>query len=95
MPAMNKRIGDLIEQCRGDTYFNGEGYDEYPPDMKKFAESIIQECLEQCQQVSAEHFGAATADSAAASEGPDPHAHGIYTGSIKCRVKIKEHFGMY
>lgn len=62
----------------------------YPPNYETFARSIVDACLEQCVDVSREYpqGGPWTPD------GPDPANHAAYMASVKCRVKIKEHFGI-
>jgi hypothetical protein len=42
---MNERIRELYQQCRGDKYWNGTHYDEYPANIEKFTELIVQECV--------------------------------------------------
>lgn len=74
--------------AKADCTIDGMGFGE--GNVEYFARLIVAECLEQCVAVSREYpqGGPWTPD------GPDPATHAAYMASVKCRVKIKEHFGI-
>ncbi len=77
---MNERIRELYQQCRGDKYWNGTHYDEYPANIEKFAELIVQECMRMCD----------VADMSLLEHNCVKEA----SGTQSAKDFIKEHFGV-
>ena len=81
---MNERIRELAEQAGAEqvaTDPNGEFVKYITPEMQKFAELIVRECMEQINKV---------------EEKGDAHLGGgyFYDGTRLCRDAIKQHFGV-
>jgi hypothetical protein len=88
---MNERIRQLIKQADldDDMFPVDEGW-EYP-ELKKFAELIVQECIEQCEQV-ATNADAKSKSKFATDDGRMLH-EGMWGGAKNCSGQIKQHFG--
>ena len=90
---MNKRIKELLMNSGvGDNWNDADWYTLSPSMVEKFAELIIYECVGQCIRESLLHYSGATTDIPAG--GPDPTEYAAYKATIRCRVNIKEHFGV-
>ena len=79
-PKMNERIRELAEQA-GEWYMNNSK--EFPSPQEwneKFAELLIQQCIEQCSKALFEYTG-------------QPSVTHNYAVGL-CQDNIKEHFGV-
>ncbi len=103
---MNKQIKELIARTNLRDFL-APNQRPRAKDLEEFAELIIADCIEQCRLISMTHYAKAQADSHEITkfqedgtaiieigEGPCPTSYSAYMATIKCRVKIKEHFGL-
>jgi hypothetical protein len=82
---MNERIRELAEQCH-------HRYSEHNIDLEKFAELIVEECVDSMEKCFA---GGVGTDDNKDVWGPSVGTFKAWNGAIKfSRDKIKEHFGV-
>ena len=85
---MNERIKELAEQANEAFYQRmGEGAERgtfyYDKFAEKFAELIVQECAQRCEEVAIKHQVEETT-----------YAAGKKAGAFECAADLKEHFGV-
>jgi hypothetical protein len=93
--VMNKRIQELAEQATTIVDMVGpQGYtSSYANfDREKFAELIVRECIEQCEQVATD-ADAKSKSKFATDDGRMLH-EGMWGGAKNCSGQIKQHFGV-
>ncbi len=95
---MNERIRELAEQA--DEYANslysihGESMKGHYQDaaMEKFAELIVRECLQQCEQVRDDAY--TQKKSEFLTESGRLIYEGVFGGATNCGFAIQQHFGV-
>ena len=88
---MNERIRELAEQAALATNEDPNG--EYPAHMmQKFAELIVRECLQQCEQVRSD--AATQKKSQFLTQDGKMLYEGVYGGATNCGFAIQQHFGV-
>jgi hypothetical protein len=88
---MNERILQLAKQAGlDDDMFPLDEWDN--PELEKFAELIVQECIVQCEQV-ATAADAKSKSKFVTDDGRMLH-EGMWGGAKNCSGQIKQHFGV-
>jgi hypothetical protein len=88
---MNERILQLAKQAGlDDDMFPLDEWDN--PELEKFAELIVQECITQCEQV-ATAADAKSKSKFVTDDGRMLH-DGMWGGAKNCSGQIKQHFGV-
>jgi hypothetical protein len=89
---MNERIRELAEQATKKYDRLGNEIPFAQPDLEKFAELIVQECIAQCEQV-ATAADAKSKSKFVTDDGRMLH-EGMWGGAKNCSGQIKQHFGV-
>lgn len=92
---MNQRINDLMKQANKDIPLGKDFWPALEQFSEKFAELIVQECVNECRKEWYELNAESIADD---DPFADPRATGIRVGKkngiLKCISNIKKHFGV-
>lgn len=84
---MNDRIKDLMEQSTYDCTVFGEGFSGPTIVRKlrpeKFAELIVRECAQRCEDIAIKHQVEETT-----------YAAGKKAGAFECATDLRQHFGI-
>jgi len=89
---MNHQIRILAEQATKKYDRLGNEIPFAQPDLEKFAELIVQECVAQCERVATD-ADAMTKSKFVTDAGRQLH-EGMWGGAKNCAAGIKEHFGV-
>ena len=88
---MNDKIKELAEKCGFRS--NPNIYDRNQSfDIEKFAELLVKECMDLCEQVAADAHQ--QKDSSFLTADGKQLYNGVWGGAMNCISKIKNHFGV-
>ena len=84
---MNEKIREIADTAR---FVSGNEYPTQDEVFEKFAQLIVQECANKCQELAADY--AAVANSKFVTEGGKTLHNGMWGGATYCASEIKQHF---
>ena len=87
---MNERIKELAKRANTRTFINEDG--SLTPELHKFAELIVKECMDLCEQVAVDAHQ--QKDSSFLTADGKQLYNGVWGGAMNCIGRIRNNFGV-